>query len=137
MKSKKKKWMNDALCRTGDASYLRLFYSFNKRDVVQAKKICSSCPVRIPCYDFAIRNKEPAGIWGGVVFDPAGPIIDKVVIPEATTYIYTPTRIHQPLSFQGQTSELSRSASVDQEPAGESNEAGQAVVWISTQRHAE
>ncbi len=32
----------------------------------RAKAICMACPVREPCQDFAIRNREPHGIWGGL-----------------------------------------------------------------------
>ncbi|MCU1493920.1 MAG: Transcription factor WhiB [Acidimicrobiaceae bacterium] len=31
-----------------------------------AKAICDSCPVRRPCLDYAIRIREPHGIWGGL-----------------------------------------------------------------------
>ncbi len=135
--SRKQKWSDQAACKTEDAQLLSLFYSSKKLDIARAKKICLACPVRIPCYDYAVKNKEPAGIWGGVVFDPVGPIIEKVVVPVSATYTYIPTRLHQPLSFQGQTSEISRSASVDQEPASKSNQAAQALIRISTQTHAD
>lgn len=32
----------------------------------QAKAICSVCPVREPCLNEALRNKEPLGVWGGL-----------------------------------------------------------------------
>ncbi len=32
----------------------------------RAKAICASCPVRRPCLDYAIRIREPHGIWGGL-----------------------------------------------------------------------
>lgn len=31
-----------------------------------AKGICDTCPVREPCLKYAIRIKEPHGIWGGL-----------------------------------------------------------------------
>jgi WhiB family redox-sensing transcriptional regulator len=31
-----------------------------------AKAICDTCPVRRPCLDYAIRIREPHGIWGGL-----------------------------------------------------------------------
>lgn len=31
-----------------------------------AKAICDRCPVRRPCLDYAIRIREPHGIWGGL-----------------------------------------------------------------------
>ncbi|WP_231921931.1 WhiB family transcriptional regulator [Rhodococcus rhodochrous] len=30
-----------------------------------AKQICTSCPVRIPCRDYALETRERHGIWGG------------------------------------------------------------------------
>ena len=31
-----------------------------------AKAICADCPVRRECLDYAIRVREPFGIWGGL-----------------------------------------------------------------------
>jgi WhiB family redox-sensing transcriptional regulator len=31
-----------------------------------AKAICATCPVRKACLDYAIRIREPHGIWGGL-----------------------------------------------------------------------
>jgi WhiB family redox-sensing transcriptional regulator len=30
-----------------------------------AKKICSGCPVTRECLDWALRTREPYGVWGG------------------------------------------------------------------------
>lgn len=32
----------------------------------QAKAICASCTVREPCLQYALRIREPHGIWGGL-----------------------------------------------------------------------
>ena len=32
----------------------------------RAKTICAQCPVRAECLDFALRIREPHGIWGGL-----------------------------------------------------------------------
>ncbi|HVM66483.1 MAG TPA: WhiB family transcriptional regulator [Acidimicrobiales bacterium] len=32
----------------------------------RAKEICTSCPVRKPCLDYALEIREPHGIWGGL-----------------------------------------------------------------------
>jgi WhiB family transcriptional regulator, redox-sensing transcriptional regulator len=32
----------------------------------RAKRICTECPVREECLEFAIRVREPHGIWGGL-----------------------------------------------------------------------
>lgn len=31
-----------------------------------AKSICSTCPVRTDCLNYAMRIHEPHGIWGGL-----------------------------------------------------------------------
>ncbi len=32
----------------------------------QAKAICTTCSVRQPCLEYALRIREPHGIWGGL-----------------------------------------------------------------------
>jgi len=32
----------------------------------QAKSICAACAVRKPCLAYALRIREPHGIWGGL-----------------------------------------------------------------------
>jgi WhiB family transcriptional regulator, redox-sensing transcriptional regulator len=32
----------------------------------RAKRICAACSVRDECLDYALRTKEPYGIWGGL-----------------------------------------------------------------------
>ena len=32
----------------------------------RAKRICLDCPVLDDCLDFAVRVREPHGIWGGL-----------------------------------------------------------------------
>jgi WhiB family redox-sensing transcriptional regulator len=31
-----------------------------------AKSICHSCSVRVACLDYAVRIREPHGVWGGL-----------------------------------------------------------------------
>ena len=33
---------------------------------IRAKEICDQCHVRGDCLDYAIRIREPHGIWGGL-----------------------------------------------------------------------
>lgn len=33
-------------------------------DIAAAKKICNSCPLKLPCLEYALMNVE-IGIWGG------------------------------------------------------------------------
>jgi len=32
----------------------------------KAKAICAACPVRTECLEYAVRIREPYGIWGGL-----------------------------------------------------------------------
>ena len=32
----------------------------------RAKAICAACPVREPCLAYALRIREPHGVWGGL-----------------------------------------------------------------------
>ena len=32
----------------------------------KAKAICATCPVRMECLEYAIRIREPHGVWGGL-----------------------------------------------------------------------
>jgi len=41
----------------------------------QAKAICAMCPVREPCLAYALRIREPHGIWGGMSESERRPLI--------------------------------------------------------------
>ena len=64
-------WQWRAACRGDDTG---LFYppsDIETRDTkllreARAKAICGVCPVRIECLEYAIRIREPHGIWGGL-----------------------------------------------------------------------
>lgn len=58
-------WMAEAACRTVDPE---LFYPPPGQNgvVAAAKSICRSCPVQLDCLRFAVDNREPHGIWGGL-----------------------------------------------------------------------
>ncbi len=64
-------WQFDGACRGEDPS---LFFApgyFEKREEkaareVKAKAICTECSVREPCLEYALRIREPHGIWGGL-----------------------------------------------------------------------
>lgn len=64
-------WQWRAACRGDDAG---LFFppseveSREERIVRErtAKAICAVCPVRVECLEYAVRIREPHGIWGGL-----------------------------------------------------------------------
>jgi WhiB family redox-sensing transcriptional regulator len=61
-------WRADGACRTADPD---LFFpiavgtALAAKQVARALLICAGCPVKQQCLDFAMRTREPAGIWGG------------------------------------------------------------------------
>ena len=42
----------------------------------RAKRICADCAVREECLDFALRVREPHGIWGGLTEAERRPLLD-------------------------------------------------------------
>jgi len=44
--------------------------------VAEAKSLCGACPVRAQCIEGALSRQEPAGVWGGELFEN-GRIISK------------------------------------------------------------
>lgn len=66
---KAEKWMEQALCKGED---VHLWFADvhvtteAKRLVRLAKEVCFECSVRMECLDWANRNEEVYGIWGGL-----------------------------------------------------------------------
>lgn len=64
-------WQAKAACR---GPHTGLFFPpahFERKDdrdarEKRAKAICAGCPVRNPCLQYALRIREPHGIWGGL-----------------------------------------------------------------------
>jgi len=64
-------WQVRAACRGPQAVVFFPPSHFERKDErsereARAKAICASCSVKEPCLDYAIRIKEPHGIWGGL-----------------------------------------------------------------------
>jgi WhiB family redox-sensing transcriptional regulator len=64
-------WQAKAACRGPQASVFFPPSHFERKDEkeareARAKAICTACPVRRPCLDYALRIREPHGIWGGL-----------------------------------------------------------------------
>lgn len=64
-------WQFDAACRGEDSALFFAPNYFERREEkaareAKAKSICTACPVRLPCLEFALRIREPHGIWGGL-----------------------------------------------------------------------
>jgi WhiB family transcriptional regulator, redox-sensing transcriptional regulator len=64
-------WQAKAACR---GPHTALFFPpshFERKDDKEfresrAKAICATCPVKRSCLDYALRIREPHGIWGGL-----------------------------------------------------------------------
>jgi WhiB family redox-sensing transcriptional regulator len=64
-------WQVAAACRGADASLFFAPNYFERRGEkdgreAKAKAICSRCPVREPCLEYALEIREPHGVWGGL-----------------------------------------------------------------------
>lgn len=55
-------WMSQRSCGNVPAEW---FFPTRGEDTTQAKAICAECSVRQECLDYAVRNGEKFGIWGG------------------------------------------------------------------------
>ena len=60
-----RRWQDDARCKDVDVS---VFFPppSGVAGYDAARVICTSCPVRQECLDFAIRNNIPEGFYGGM-----------------------------------------------------------------------
>ena len=62
-------WQADAACRGMDTG--TFFHPVNERNaarvdrIATAKAICRRCPVIRECLEYALRVREPYGVWGG------------------------------------------------------------------------
>jgi WhiB family transcriptional regulator, redox-sensing transcriptional regulator len=64
-------WQVKAACRGPHATVFFPPTHFERKEEKEnrerrAKAICADCPVRKPCLDYAVRIREPHGIWGGL-----------------------------------------------------------------------
>ncbi|GHT81431.1 hypothetical protein FACS1894125_2140 [Actinomycetota bacterium] len=55
-------WQFDAVCAT---TAPEAFFPERGGSAKEARAICSMCPVRVDCLDYAIENGISQGIWGG------------------------------------------------------------------------
>jgi WhiB family redox-sensing transcriptional regulator len=64
-------WQTKAACRGPHAEVFFPPTHVERKDEkdereVRAKAICATCSVRKPCLEYALRIREPHGIWGGL-----------------------------------------------------------------------
>lgn len=56
-------WMDEAACAQTDPE---LFFPEKGASAKLAKKICAGCPVAAQCLEFALRNDDRFGVFGGL-----------------------------------------------------------------------
>ena len=63
-------WQDHGACKTADPTLF--FHPQNERGTSRmkrdraAKVVCAGCTVRLECADYAVRAREPYGVWGGL-----------------------------------------------------------------------
>lgn len=50
-------------CQTSDPD---AWFSDDGSAYAMARQLCQKCPVKDLCADFAVENREPHGLWGGL-----------------------------------------------------------------------
>jgi WhiB family redox-sensing transcriptional regulator len=56
-------WQEHARCRDLD---VEMFFPEKGRAARSAKRVCMECAVRVECLEYALRRREPEGVWGGL-----------------------------------------------------------------------
>ncbi len=64
-------WQVKAACRGPQSDLFFPPTHFEKKEdregrEREAKEICATCSVRQACLDYAVRIREPHGVWGGL-----------------------------------------------------------------------
>ena len=53
-------------CHSSDPE---IFFSEKSEEIACAKTLCGGCPVKKECLEGALSRGEPAGVWGGELFE--------------------------------------------------------------------
>lgn len=56
------RWIEQALCAQVDPE---IFFPDEGEKPFAAIEVCRRCPVRKQCLEWALREREPYGVWGG------------------------------------------------------------------------
>jgi len=77
-------WQEVGACRQADPTLF--FHPQNERGLARARRdraakaVCAACEVRIECADYAIRAREPYGVWGGLTEEDREQIYARIPI---------------------------------------------------------
>lgn len=59
-------WKNEGVCADMDPN---IWFPEHGQNTLRARKICSECPVRAHCLEFAVMTNQKYGVWGGASED--------------------------------------------------------------------
>jgi len=68
--------MDDSICHRLPPEQKRWFFPANRTMAQQARSVCFHCPVQVSCLDYALRNDEKHGVWGGASADDRASILE-------------------------------------------------------------
>ena len=77
-------WQEVGACREADPDLF--FHPQNERGLARVcrdrsvKSVCARCSVRVECADYAIRAREPYGVWGGLTEEERERVYLKVAV---------------------------------------------------------
>ena len=56
-------WFDDGLCAQTDPE---VFFPEKGGSTRDAKQVCMACPIQPECREYALKNEELFGVWGGL-----------------------------------------------------------------------
>ena len=79
-------WQEEGACREADPDLF--FHPQNERGLARvrrdrsAKAVCARCDVRVECADYALRAREPYGVWGGLTEEERDRVYVRLAMPQ-------------------------------------------------------
>ena len=79
-------WQEVGACREADPDLF--FHPQNERGLARvrrdrsAKAVCARCEVRVECADYALRAREPYGVWGGLTEEERERVYVRLAMPQ-------------------------------------------------------
>ena len=105
-------------CHTADPE---MYFSEDELAVAEAKSLCGGCLVRTQCLEGALSRKEPAGVWGGELFEDGRVIARKRKAGRPTAIEVAAREVNAPIASI--TSELEISSPVSSQSIREESAA--------------
>lgn len=84
-------WQAEAACREGTGISPELFFPLaevgprNERQIAEAKAVCFGCSVAASCLDYALRERIPEGIFGGLTAAERAKLLRRMAEVQAAT----------------------------------------------------